>query len=69
MKLTTRLHLVSRLRMSGGIPLLPPISLHGMDKDNFTFSVAAAATTMLLLLLFLLFNDTVILLIRLCGFK
>ena len=50
--------------MSGAIPLLPPIRLlHGVDKDNYTFSVAAAATTtttMLLLLLFLLFNDTII---------
>ena len=60
--------------MSGAIPLLPSISLlHCVDKDNFTFSIAAAntttTTTMLLLLLFLLFNDTVILLIRLCGFK
>ena len=31
MKLTTHLHLVPRLRMSGATPLLP----HGVDRDNF----------------------------------
>jgi hypothetical protein len=37
--LTTHLHLVSRLRMSGGIPLLPLyVRLHGLDRDNLTFT-------------------------------
>jgi hypothetical protein len=37
-KLTTHLHLVPRLRMSGAIPLLPPVSLHGMDRKTLPFS-------------------------------
>jgi len=36
---TTHLHLVLRLRISGAIPLLPPIYLHGMDRDNFTLDL------------------------------
>ena len=39
MNLTTRLHLVLRLRISGAIPLLPPICLHGLDRDNFTLTL------------------------------
>jgi len=35
MKLTTQLRVVSRLRMSGAVPLLL-LCLHGLDKDNFT---------------------------------
>jgi hypothetical protein len=33
--LTTHLHLALRLRMSGAIPLLPPVCLHGMEWDKF----------------------------------
>ena len=37
-KLTTHLHLVPRLRKSGVISLLPPLtSLQGVDRDNFIF--------------------------------
>jgi hypothetical protein len=36
-KLTTDLHIMSRLRTSGVKPLLPFICLHGMDGENFTF--------------------------------
>ena len=28
-------HLAPRLRMSGAVPLLPLVCLHGMDRDNF----------------------------------
>ena len=28
-----------KLRMSGAIPLLPHIRLHGVERDNFTFTV------------------------------
>jgi hypothetical protein len=45
MKSTTCPHLVLRLRVSGPIPLLPLICLHGVDRDNCTFSVVAAVTT------------------------
>ena len=38
MKLTTYLHLVSRLSMSGAIPVLPLICLHGVDRENFTIN-------------------------------
>ena len=37
MKLSTRLHLAPRLRMSRA--LLPPICLHGVDRDSFTFTI------------------------------
>jgi len=36
-KLTTPLHLVPSLRMSGVIPLLPPIFFHGVDMENLAF--------------------------------
>jgi len=36
MNLTTHCHLVPKVRMSGDIHL-PPIYLHGVDRDNFTF--------------------------------
>jgi len=32
------LHLVPRLRMSGAIPLLRPIRLHDVERENFTFT-------------------------------
>ena len=35
MKLTTHLHLVPRLRMSGSITVLPPICLHVVDRNLF----------------------------------
>jgi hypothetical protein len=34
MMLTTQLHLAPCLRMSGAVP---PLCLHGVDMDNFTF--------------------------------
>ena len=43
MKLTIHLHLVLRLRMSGAIPL-HPLYLHGMHRDNFTFTSNAQST-------------------------
>jgi hypothetical protein len=42
-KLTIHLHPVLRLTMSGGIPL-HPMHLHGMHRDNFTFTYAAKRT-------------------------
>jgi len=36
-QVTTHSCLVLRLRMNGAIPLLTPICLHGVDRDNFTF--------------------------------
>jgi hypothetical protein len=36
-KLDTQLHLGPRLRVSGAIPLLPPICLYGVNTDTFTF--------------------------------
>jgi len=38
-KATTHFHLMSRLRMSGAIPLppSPPVCFYSMDRDNFTF--------------------------------
>jgi hypothetical protein len=36
MKLTTKLHLMPKLRMSGNIPLFP-VQLHGMDWHSFAF--------------------------------
>jgi hypothetical protein len=33
-KLTTNLHLVPRLRMSGALPPLPPICFHGIDREK-----------------------------------
>ena len=38
-KLTTHLHLVSRLRMSMAVHPLFPICFHGLSRDKFTFSV------------------------------
>jgi hypothetical protein len=35
--LTTHLHLAPRLRKSGTIPLLPPVYLHNVERENFTF--------------------------------
>jgi hypothetical protein len=35
-KWTSYLHQVRRLGMSGAVPLLPPICLQGLDRDNFT---------------------------------
>jgi len=35
-KLSTHLHRVPRLRMSGSIPLLSPMCPYGMDKNNFS---------------------------------
>jgi hypothetical protein len=35
----TDFHIVSRLRMSGAIPLLPPTYFHGVDRENFTFTL------------------------------
>jgi hypothetical protein len=35
--LTTHLHLVPRLRISGAVPPLPPVSLHGVDRNNFHY--------------------------------
>jgi len=32
---STHFRLVTRLKMSGAIPLLPPVRLHGVNKDNF----------------------------------
>jgi len=40
MKLTTHLHPAPTLRMSAAIPPLPNC-LHGMHKDNFTFTLPA----------------------------
>jgi hypothetical protein len=38
-KLTSHLHIMSRLRLSGDIPLLPLyVRLHILDRDNFTFT-------------------------------
>lgn len=36
--LTTHLHLVVRLRLSGAPPLPPSICLQGLHRDNFTFT-------------------------------
>jgi hypothetical protein len=36
-KLTTNLHLVPRLRMSGGVPPPPSICLRGVDRESFVF--------------------------------
>ena len=38
MKLTTDLYAVTKLGMSGDIPLLSHIPLHGVHSDNFTFT-------------------------------
>ena len=35
-KVTLHFHLVPMLRMSGAIPLLPPICLYGVDRGSFT---------------------------------
>jgi len=45
MNLTTHRHLVTRLRISGAVPLLPPRCLHGADRYNFTFSEFRADET------------------------
>jgi len=37
LNLTTHLHLVHRLRMSGAVPL-PPIHLDEVDRDNISFT-------------------------------
>lgn len=37
-KLTTYFHVAIKLRMSRPVPLLP-VCLHGVHKDNFTFSL------------------------------
>jgi hypothetical protein len=37
-KLTILLHLVPRLRITGAIPPLPSVCLHGVDWENFSFS-------------------------------
>jgi hypothetical protein len=42
MKLTILLHLMPRLRISGDIPLLPSVCLHGVDREDFTFSYLQA---------------------------
>ena len=39
---TTQLHLAPRLRMSGAIPLLPPLCLHGINMYNFTLKLSIA---------------------------
>ena len=36
MKLTTHLHKMPKLRMSGATPLTSPIRLHGVERVNFT---------------------------------
>jgi hypothetical protein len=36
MKLTTHIHLVLRLRMSGAILLNPPVCIHGVEKNSFS---------------------------------
>ena len=48
MKLTTHLHLVLNLRMTGAIPLLS-VCLHGVDRDKFTFFVSVYSSKNLLL--------------------
>jgi hypothetical protein len=35
--LTTHLHLAPRLRKSGTIPLLPPVRLHNVERENYRF--------------------------------
>jgi len=37
--LGTGLHLVTRLRVSGAKPLLPPLYVHGSERDNSTCTV------------------------------
>ena len=37
LKLTTHLHPLPRLRMNGVITSTPPICLHGVDREIFTF--------------------------------
>jgi len=37
LKLTTHLNLVPSLRMSGDVPLLPPICHNGMDRNNIVY--------------------------------
>ena len=41
MQLTILLHLVPRLRITGAIPLLPSVCLHGVDKEKFFFSLTS----------------------------
>jgi hypothetical protein len=37
-EVNTQLHLVLRLKMSGATLLRPPVSLHGLGRDKFTFA-------------------------------
>jgi hypothetical protein len=37
-KVTTHLHLLPKLRMSGDVPLRPPKSLHGVQSNTFVFN-------------------------------
>jgi len=36
-KFTTCLHIVPKLRMSGAVPVLPHVGIHGMDRGKFSF--------------------------------
>jgi len=44
MKLTSKLLLATRLRISGALPLLPPTWLHGVEREKFTFSLLYIVT-------------------------
>jgi len=46
MKLTILLCLVPRLRITGAIPLLPSVCLHGVDRENFSFFFTPKHTCM-----------------------
>jgi hypothetical protein len=40
---TTHLHLLLKLRLSGAIPLLPPLCLHGLYRKMWPFLLMEAA--------------------------
>jgi hypothetical protein len=35
MMLTNHIHQARKLQMSGAVPLLPPVRIHGVGKDKF----------------------------------
>jgi hypothetical protein len=46
MKLSTYLHLVRELRISGAIPLVPSLCLPGVNRDSFNFLPLIVLNTM-----------------------
>jgi hypothetical protein len=43
----TRIHLVPRLRMSGVIPLLPPIRLYALYRGQFYYDISSVRLVLL----------------------